>query len=342
MNISNSDDGHPHIPAIQVKQRPKLSYADQILHLEKKGVTFNRVSKAEAVTYLMETNNLFKLSSYRKNYNKEVTGERYLNLDFSQLVDLATIDTRLRTLVLEMALSIEHFAKVKLLKRITLSTLEDGYSIVNDYLSNLCESYPKGYSHLINEIARNGNGPYCNELFKSYHTKMPVWAFLELIPFGSFISFYKFCADRFIQYDHHDYLLANDKQMQDEFYMLLDIKHLRNAAAHNNCILNDLKTKKKTTKKKSNLRLTRALSNIGTSSTTRSRKLANERIAQILTCFFMFTLIVKSPGSRKHFAESMQAFKLRLFRDNSYSTNILIKSTFELFQDVIDNWFHIL
>lgn len=342
MNIPNKDDGHPPIPTIQVKQRPKLSYADQILHLKKKGVTFNKISESEAVTYLMETNNLFKLSSYRKNYNKEVTGERYLNLDFSQLVDLATIDTRLQTLVLEMALSIEHFAKVKLLKRITLSTLEDGYSIVNDYLSTLCESNPKGYIHLINEIARSGTGPYCKELFQNYHAKMPVWAFLELIPFGSFISFYKFCADRFIQYDHHDHLLANDRQMLDEFYMLLDIKHLRNAAAHNNCILNDLKTKKKTTKKKSNLRLTRALSNIGISATTRSRKLSNERISQILTCLFMFKLIVPSPGSIKYFSWAMQDFKNRLFRDNAYGNNLLIKSTFDVFTLVIDKWFPVL
>lgn len=323
-------------------RKPKLNYTEQMEHLKKKGVTFERISEEDAVAYLMENNNLFKLSSYRKNFNKDITKSVYLDLDFSQLIDLAIIDTRLRMLMLEMSLSIEHFAKVKLLKRITLSTREDGYSIVKDFYDYLQATNLKSYNYLLDEISRNSKSPYCRELYQKYQTDIPVWAFLELVAFGSFISFYKFCAERFFQCDKHAHLKANDKQMLDEFYMLLDIKHLRNAAAHNNCILNDLKTKIKKTKDQSNLRLTRSLSEIGVSSTTRSRKLSNERISQILTCLFMFKLIVPSPGSIKYFSWAMQDFKNRLFRDNAYGNNLLIKSTFDVFTLVIDKWFPVL
>ncbi|WP_048515669.1 Abi family protein [Megasphaera cerevisiae] len=228
------------------KYKSKLNYSRQLLHLKNKGITINKLSESEAIEYLMENNNLFKLSSYRKNFNKDVNKEKYLDLDFSYLIDLAVIDTRLRMLLLEIVLCIEHFAKVKLLKRITLATNEDGYSIVYDYVEHLKTSNEENHRHLIREIERTEKSVYCRDIYEKYHEKIPVWAFLELITFGSFISFYKFCADRFLlQDDNKGYLKGFDKQMQDEFYMFLDIKHIRNASAHNNCILNDLKTKHK-------------------------------------------------------------------------------------------------
>lgn len=319
--------------------KPKLNYHDQLEHLKTKGITFISMNETEAIAYLIENNNLFKLSSYRKNFNKDITNSRYLSLDFSYLVDLAVIDTRLRMLMLEIALSIEHFAKVKLLKRITLSTNEDGYTIVQDFYQQLRTDNERSYLHLMNEISRSQQSIYCGDIYQKYSNNIPVWAFLELLTFGSFISFYKFCADRFLSCDQDKYLKEQDKKMLDEFYMLLDVKHIRNASAHNNCILNNLKTKTKKIKKRSNLSLTRALSEIGISATTRSRKLSNERISQILTCLYLLKCIVHSEGTIKYFTWSLHEFTSRLFRNNNYNDNLLIKSTFDVLTLAIDKWF---
>lgn len=45
-------------------------------------------------------------------------------------------------IILEMALNIEHFTKVDLIRKITDSDVEDGYKIVQDYTSSLSTKKP--------------------------------------------------------------------------------------------------------------------------------------------------------------------------------------------------------
>lgn len=51
---------------MSVSPKFKLSYEQQIEHLKKKGIQFNKMSEAEALCYLQQNNYLFKLISYRK------------------------------------------------------------------------------------------------------------------------------------------------------------------------------------------------------------------------------------------------------------------------------------
>ena len=53
-----------------MSHRSKLTYPEQINHLKKKGITFIGINEAEAITYLKENNNFFKLLAYRKNFDK--------------------------------------------------------------------------------------------------------------------------------------------------------------------------------------------------------------------------------------------------------------------------------
>ena len=95
-----------------------------------------------------------------------------------------------------MCLNIEHFVKVKLLKLISDSD-EDGYSVVSDYFASLVQrSNPDvdRAKRLNDEINRNCNSVYCGELIEKYNGQYPVWVFLEIISFGSFIDFYSFCS----------------------------------------------------------------------------------------------------------------------------------------------------
>ena len=62
-------------------RKPFLSFEDQILHLKKKGITFNKVSEFDAKNYLKNNNNFFKLYSYRKNYDKYADDKNMLMIN---------------------------------------------------------------------------------------------------------------------------------------------------------------------------------------------------------------------------------------------------------------------
>ena len=106
-----------------LKEKPILSYDDQIEHLKAKGVMFNKeFSENKAKEYLQSHNNLFRLLSYREDFKDNQ--DKYKGLDFSNLVDLSRIDVKLRRIILCMSLDIEHYSKLQLLDFITQHCLE--------------------------------------------------------------------------------------------------------------------------------------------------------------------------------------------------------------------------
>lgn len=306
-----------------VPRKKKLTYTEQIIHLKQKGITFNHMTEADAVNYLRNNNNFFKLLSYRKNFNKDITESRYLNLDFAYLVDLAILDMYLREIIVQMSLNIEHFAKVRLMKLITDSPDEDGYTIISDYANSLPD---ENRQYLIQELNKNSRSPYCKEAYLKYKDDLPVWVFLEMITFGSFISFYKFSIDRFAS--------QLPRQMahkyKDAFYLMLTVKSIRNAAAHNNCILNDLKTKSSSVRKKANWEMTRALRSVGTSAGITDKKLSNERMQQIITCCWAHKQIVSSNGIDFRITRQLHEWATRAYRNYDYSFNPLLKTSFDV------------
>lgn len=211
-------------------RKPKLSIDEQVQHLKSKGVLFNIMSEEAAVDYLNIHNNFFKLTSYRKNYDKHPAGEnkgKYINLEFAYLVALAQIDMRIRYTIVHMALDIEHNVKLLLLRKMDEYD-EDGYKIIEDFIESLDE---KQKEICKGEVFRNRGNLYCGDIIARYEDDMPIWAFIEIIPFGRLINLCDFCAERF-----------EDREMKDLFFQLKTCKEIRNAAAHSNCILNDLRT----------------------------------------------------------------------------------------------------
>ena len=239
------------------------------------------------------------------------------------LVDLAKIDMYLRLIILEMALNIEHFAKVKLIGLVTDDEDEDGYSIVSDYIKALSD---ESRLYLQRELKRNSKSPYFCDAFNKYKQDLPIWVFLEAISFGSFISFYSFSIERF----SHKLPPRKYKALKDAFYLMLSVKYIRNAAAHNNCVLNDLKSKTGETKRKTNWNMARAIRNAGISAVAMKRKLSNERIQQVITCFWAHKFIVSSKGVDHHISVRLHNWTSRLFRDYDYSFNALLKTTFDI------------
>ena len=143
--------------------KPKLSLDGQIEHLKEKGVLFNIMDEAEARDYLGQHNNYFKLTAYRKNYDKHPAGEnkdKYINLEFAYLVDIAVIDMQLRYRIVHMALDLEHHTKLQLLRKMDEYN-EDGYQVVQYYIDSLDEKQRKIFD---SEINRNKGNIYCGDI----------------------------------------------------------------------------------------------------------------------------------------------------------------------------------
>ena len=308
-------------------KKPKLSVEEQIKHLKDKGIAFEKISEEEARKYLRDNNNYFKLAAYRKNFFKHPNGEnigKYINLDFAYLQDLAIIDMRLRYLLVHMSLDVEHFTRVGLIKKVEVSH-EDGYAIVDDYLATLDE---KQRSIFEAEINRNRGNIYCGSIVEKYDGTYPIWAFVEIIPFGRLVAFYKFCADRF-----------NDKKMKDNYFRLLTCKEIRNACAHSNCILNELLPS--TATHNTNNDVSRALMKISSiSKETRVRKMSNAHIQQIVTLLYVHKEIVTSQGVHEHESEALKKVIERMYKNiDYYAENDTITTTFKFLKLVVDNWF---
>lgn len=118
------------------QQKSFMSPEELVKKLANKGVTFNHdYTQERAIDYLKKNNNYYKLSSYRKNFTKDDDG-KYIDLDFSYLVDMGIIDMLFRYQVMRMALDIEHFEKVKLLT-VLKNKNDNGYSALASYKAAL-------------------------------------------------------------------------------------------------------------------------------------------------------------------------------------------------------------
>jgi hypothetical protein len=304
-----------------------LTAKEQVKHSEGKGVQFNDFSKTKAIRYLEENNNYFKLRAFRKNYIKGEDG-KYLHLDFADLVDLAIIDNRLRAILLEMAISIEHFSKVHLLKVLQKSE-SNGTQVVTDYVNQLTPSFRET---LESELDKNKNSLYCGNLYKKYlgnKIYCPVWVFVEMVSFGQYLHFYEFCAKR---------NQSQNKELLRRLYLMRVVKDLRNACAHNNCIINDLRAQ---TNRDPNEEIQKVFASLGFSKGVRSKHLKRVAMYQIITTLYAHKEIVISPGVHKNIALKLRDLNDRFYRDRDYSKNGIITSSFNILSKTFDKWFNI-
>ena len=147
------------------QHKPMLSVDGQVQHLKDKGITFQLVNEEEAKEYLRNNNYYFKLTSYRKNYEKYEDGDnegKYISLDFGYLKDLAIIDMDLRYMLAQLSFDIEHYTKIELL-RLAEDLGEDGYAICEDFIKSQTEDQR---NRLMNEINRNENSVYWEICFR--------------------------------------------------------------------------------------------------------------------------------------------------------------------------------
>ncbi len=319
--------------------KPSLTVAEQIEHLKKKGVTFNLCTEEQAAEYLRCANNLLRTSSYRKLYPTKVKGphaSEYAGLDFEHLRTLSSLDRRLRACLLSIALDIEHFARIRLLDECEKRG-EDGYRIVSEYADDLNH---KRRNHLEGGLrARGAEGEthdmYSGDLLAKHIgendrlDRMPVWVFLETIEFRAFCDFYLFCAIRW-----------KDELMAQQHYVLKSVRALRNACAHNSCVLNGVGGASAQDGVKANELVTESLNAHGMSRTkSRRAKLSNPRVAQMAATLYADSLFCTRPQTSERHAHAL--LELRSAWEDArglFEKNPAITSFFDFFFKLVDIW----
>lgn len=316
--------------------KPMLHINEMVDHLKLKNIKFERISEKDAENYLKNNNNYYNLTSYKNNFEKYfVNGifiDKFIDLDFSYLKDLSIIDHRLRLILFKMIINIEHYLKIKILNTIESIDEEDGYRIVNRYLEQdfYNVKFPK---KVHNSIFKKVGSEYYQKIFSKYDLdkdkkleNIPIWEFLEIITFGELVNFYDFYTN--------EYKLKDENK---DVYILRDIVKLRNAVAHNNCILSELNMKKN--KYPPSYKIIQFLNNCDIGKDTRSKKLSNSRIRQITYTLYMFNEIVTSDGIKNNVKKDInELFFDRIIKHKEYyNNNELLKSIYCYLKKIIEN-----
>lgn len=314
--------------------KPQLSSFELVKNAIEKGIKFEIIDRDEAACFLREKNNYFRVESYRNNYEKYQSGlhkGKYINLDFAYLIDLSTIDMYLRNLIFKMCLDVEHHLKVSLLTDLSSNTLEDGYDIVRQFLEN--------NPYIVDNIERKQKGTYCGDLIRHYfnfftifdsksqtaHTdvqfRCPAWVLTEIIAFGDFIKFYGFYYETYPASENHIGLLNS-------------IKSIRNACAHNNCVIYNLK--KGNTKP--NNRVLHWVQEIpGTMSGEIKSKLSNQPVYEFVCLLYLYNKIIPANVKSIRFKELRELFYGRILKHKDYYyDNQVISSTYKFILKIVD------
>ena len=128
-------------------------------------------------------------------------------------------------------MDIEHYLKAALLRDFNRSN-EDGYGIVKDFIVRNPEHYER-------EFSQKRFGKACSNMVQKYDGQFSLWNIIEVLNFGDFQELYKF----FYMRNGTSLYPTNKKLQSGPFsYLINPVRILRNAAAHNNCLLNSLKT----------------------------------------------------------------------------------------------------
>lgn len=179
---------------------------EQIELLKQENITFEKISIEEAKEYLIKNNNYRNLCLYKNLFEKYYIDGKYINkyidLDFAYLKDLAIIDFELRLLLYDIISDIEHYLKFRI-----INLIDSDNNVIRKYL----------------------NKDKRNKYTKNLSENTSIEDLLDLLPFGKLIEFYEF-------------FVKTNKLKEDKKYvnLLKEIVTLRNRVCHNNKILANL------------------------------------------------------------------------------------------------------
>lgn len=320
---------------VKVERKEKLNVAEQIQHMKNKGIKFNIENEEFAAEYLTHNTYYFKLKAYEKLYNKSPSGEnknKYINLEFAYLRDLATIDSLLRKKILSIAIDIEHYLKVALLKDFNNSP-EDGYEIIKELIS-------KNEEHFNNELAAKLRGRACSDLIQKYKNNFAIWNIIEIISFKDFANLYSLFYTR----NKETFCVKKNKdKFRGEYYYLINpVRMLRNAAAHNNCMLINL-NKAPNVSFNFEHKVSKFLGENGIKNTALNKQLSKPVVHDFCVMLYLFSCIAPKSAQQHTFSELRELFLNRIIKNKDYyKNNPLISSAYDFMLKVINVFCEIL
>lgn len=300
--------------------KKKLTFDEMITHLEDKGITFEIMTQDSAKEVLQNLNYFFKLTSYRKNFHKN-NNNKYVNLDFGMLSDLATIDMRLRYIVLQMTLDLEHRIKTNIITDITNNQNENGYDIVSDFF----DKKNINVDDILKPLKHHTHYNY--GLYSRYGQLPPVWVLFEVITFGQFV--------RFVEYYYEHKNKSNDFKML--YKSLKYAKNIRNCAAHNTPILMDV-THTKQLRHREHFINDFIINIPNISNDTRKKRLSNRKVHDLTALLVLYDhFITSKPMKEVRYKDLNELIKNRAIRhEHYYSKHPAIISVYKYFCKIID------
>ena len=310
-----------------------------------KGVKFDIINEQVAIHYLKDINNYLRTASYRKNYEKHTMGKnegKYINLDFAYLCELSSIDMQLRYVLLQMCIDLEHSLKISLISSVVSNSYENGYNIVDLFL----EKYPEVLYNIEKKVdsiftgnliekyfsvcyvfdaVKASNSKVINLQTKIFKYDCPIWVFVEIISLGDLIKLITFYNNTY-----------KDKAINSPKANIMNpIKSLRNACAHNNCLLNNLKPSETNPTEE----ITQYIAlNKDIGKEERIKKLSCRPIFEIICLLYAYTNFVSKKVKIHRLDELKSLIQNRMYKNFDYfEKNDLVKTTFNFLKKAIDN-----
>lgn len=199
-----------------------------LAELQEIGVSFSRISENDAGVIIQTEFPLSKLLRYAVFFDRYRSTEKkgiYLNLDFAFLYELALLDAELRKVILCLCLDAEQ----------SLKTVFFNDSARVNYQNNVVQDFIESdQDYILDSYNPQNLDTYAKQvLMETTLENLPLDEFLEIIRFGTFqrlsVFFYQKYARIIYGRDQSPYVPFMDS-----------VRVLRNAAAHNNTILDGL------------------------------------------------------------------------------------------------------
>lgn len=307
-----------------MSKKVKLPITEQVSYMRDHcGIQFEICPEDDAVKFLSNSNYFFKVKAFAKDYPKNQFTGNYNNLDFAYLRELSLLDAYLRKEVISIAVDIEHFLKVGLISAISADLSEDGYDLMDTFFQH--------YPSIKDEIQNKAKNSYCRDLAAKMEGEgYAVWNAVEILTFGQFEKLYKLYSDRSGGWNSK---ICN---------LIFPARSIRNAAAHNNCLLNSLRTpySAPTAKNITSKQVYSYVSKIPALKKSKSKetKLSNPVIHDFIALLFLFDKVCTSIETKKNTYETLHdLFHQKFTRNKSFfETNEVLISSYEFVVKIVD------
>lgn len=297
-----------------------------IEQMKTRNIKFDLMNEQDAISFLEKSTYYKKVSSYKNNFLYAIKDghKSYYDLDFAYLRELSTIDMHLRKVIIHACLNIEHSVKLRIINACQRNNY-NGYEIADEFLST--------YPNVRNNVHQNAANSYCSDLITNYTNRIPIWIFVEVISFGDLCKLFKFLTDKDIFGDH------TKSQQTDNVSILYAVHHLRNAAAHNHCILRDLRYQKNVT---AIHEISTFVSRVSEINNDPRRKALTTKVYNDFICLLYAVYnFIDSEGVRNGTVNEIKdIFTDRMLKNKHYFTHCIpVKNAYTFIKKILDFYF---